>query len=348
MNNRATIIPVAGGKGGVGKTLLTANLGIALAKAGIPTIVIDLDLGGSNLHSALGLPNRFPGIGNFLKDKHSNLEDYLVPTQWESLRFLPGDSQTPFMANISFAEKIKVLKQLSTLPAKYILLDLGAGSSYNTLDSFRVSPNGLLVTTPEKPALMNMMTFLKNTQLRIIARSIRRYPKAKRILQEYYKHPENTRIKNISSLHKLINSVDREAGLCIENINKNFRPRIIMNMARHPNDLDKMEFVNNALQQSLSIQADCFGVVFEDKNVRDAVDNEQPLLDYKPDDIASRGILRIADRIERVWDQELANSHNKLYQDTHKFYSEIQCPEPTIGRINRLSFKPRLKNLFGS
>ncbi|NIQ98502.1 MAG: CpsD/CapB family tyrosine-protein kinase, partial [Desulfuromonadales bacterium] len=51
MSEDTVIIPVAGGKGGVGKSLLTANLAIALAQAGQKTIAVDLDMGGSNLHS---------------------------------------------------------------------------------------------------------------------------------------------------------------------------------------------------------------------------------------------------------------------------------------------------------
>ena len=50
-----TIIPIAGGKGGVGKSLIAANLAIVLARLGHKTIGIDLDLGAANLHSCLGL-----------------------------------------------------------------------------------------------------------------------------------------------------------------------------------------------------------------------------------------------------------------------------------------------------
>ena len=49
----STIIPIASGKGGVGKSFLAANLAIALAKLGKQVIVADLDFGGSNLHTCL-------------------------------------------------------------------------------------------------------------------------------------------------------------------------------------------------------------------------------------------------------------------------------------------------------
>ncbi len=84
-----TIIPVAAGKGGVGKSFLTANLAIALAELGHSTIAVDMDLGGSNLHSFLGMQNRYPGIGDYLQARLGSLETLLVPTRVPHLSFLP-------------------------------------------------------------------------------------------------------------------------------------------------------------------------------------------------------------------------------------------------------------------
>ena len=102
MESSATIIPIAAGKGGVGKSFLTASLGIALAQQGHRTIAVDMDLGGSNLHSFLGLPNRYPGIGDYLQAKSGSLESLQVATGIDNLTFLPGDGKTPFMANIQY------------------------------------------------------------------------------------------------------------------------------------------------------------------------------------------------------------------------------------------------------
>ena len=82
---------------------------MALARRGHKTIVVDMDLGGSNLHSFLGLSNRYPGIGDFLKAKTADLEELLVPTGTANLQFLPGDGRTPFMANIPHGQKEKLI-----------------------------------------------------------------------------------------------------------------------------------------------------------------------------------------------------------------------------------------------
>jgi len=87
--SNATVIPVAAGKGGVGKTQIAANLAIALAQAGEKTIVVDLDLGGSNLHTHLGLPNRNPGLGDYLRARKVGRQD----TDVEAGRAEAGVSQ---------------------------------------------------------------------------------------------------------------------------------------------------------------------------------------------------------------------------------------------------------------
>jgi hypothetical protein len=133
-NSGAVIIPVASGKGGVGKTFIAANLALALAERGHRVVAVDLDFGGANLHSLLGISNRHAGIGDFLKARTAELEDLLVPAGAPNLSFLPGDGKTPFMANIAYAQKIKLMVRIRKLPADFILLDLGAGSSLGGIE----------------------------------------------------------------------------------------------------------------------------------------------------------------------------------------------------------------------
>ena len=86
------IIPIASGKGGVGKSFMAANIAIALAGLGKKVIAADLDFGGSNLHTCFGMHNTHPGIGDYLRAKYGKLEDLLVNTNTDNLQFLAGDA----------------------------------------------------------------------------------------------------------------------------------------------------------------------------------------------------------------------------------------------------------------
>lgn len=143
------ILPIASGKGGVGKSLVAANLSIALAQSGKKVVLADLDLGASNLHLILGVRAVQQGIGTFLTNAEIEFEEVILPTDYPNLRFIPGDAEIPGMANLKSSQKAKLIRKLRTIEADYIIIDLGAGTSYNTLDFFFPVLEGL--SSPHQP-----------------------------------------------------------------------------------------------------------------------------------------------------------------------------------------------------
>ena len=314
---RPTIIPIAGGKGGVGKTFFTANLAIALAEMGHPTVAMDMDLGGSNLHFFLGLPNRFPGIGNFLKTRSAELEEMLVSTEIPNLQFLPGDGLSPFMANIPHAQKIRLISRIIKLPAEYILLDLGAGTSFNTLDLFRLSPHGFVITTPEYPAIMNMMAFLKHVLLRTIEGNFTRNHYICEMLHSTYKTDKQI---NIGELQSRIAAIDHEAGKTVMELCRKYRPRVVFNMGEHPDEIKISEQINNSLKNILSLEVDYFGFIFNDPAVRQSIKKKIPFIPCYRKNMTTENIERIAERIVKYWSKPIDNSALRLLNHTRKVY----------------------------
>ena len=322
----ARLIPIAGGKGGIGKSILTANLGIALAALGHETVVVDLDLGGSNLHSYLGLSNGLPGIGDFVHNVKGRLEDYLHPTRYERLRFLPGDGLTPFLANLSYSNKARLATRLHEIRARYVLLDLGAGSAFNTLDFFSMSPHGMLITTRERPALMGMLVFMKNFILRMIDRSLKDREVAYAIFQQFLLMPAGSGSKTVALLREQLMPLDEEAARRVDAIVGRYRPRIVLNEALHPDDLtSRLAHADQAMHSVLSIRADPFGVVFDDDAVTNAVDRGIPLLEDAPDSIAATNIATLAGSIANSWDTELNDAFVRLLAQTKSFYEKLRA-----------------------
>ena len=71
---------VGGGKGGVGKSFVAGNLGILLSQKGYRVILTDLDLGGANLHTWLGVSSPDQGVSEFVKRKVDEIREPLIPT----------------------------------------------------------------------------------------------------------------------------------------------------------------------------------------------------------------------------------------------------------------------------
>ncbi len=327
MPKRAKIIPIAAGKGGVGKTFLTANLAIALSQAGHRTIAVDMDLGSSNLHSFLGIANRYPGIGDYLMAKNARLEELLVPTAVEQLVFLPGDGKSPFMANIAHVQKMKLMQALSRLPADYILLDLGAGSSFNTLDYFGMAPQGVLVTTAEPPAIVNMLVFMKNYLLRTINKAFGKEPALVNCLREIFKRPMETQMDSIDTLKKQLARIEPDTEQKIVSFCRSIRPRVVFNFGEEPEDLKLAAKIDKSLQDVLGLEADYFGFIYYDHQIRRAVRRNLPfLLNYR-DTAAAAGITKIAERIDKYWDRPIKDSAGLLMRHVQQEFEKSKQAE---------------------
>ncbi len=94
---------VGGGKGGVGKSLLAVNLGVALARSGKRCILLDADFGGANLHTLLGLSNPSVTLTDLLTRKAPRLSDVVVPTQTPGLFLISGSRAQLDQANIKLS-----------------------------------------------------------------------------------------------------------------------------------------------------------------------------------------------------------------------------------------------------
>lgn len=314
MIQKPIIIPVASGKGGVGKSILAANLGIALANKSFKTIAIDLDLGGSNLYTYLGMKNTYPGIGDYLREKNK-LENYLVPTGIDNLSFMAGEGRTPFLANIHYAQKNKLLKELVKLNADYILLDLGAGTSFNTLDFFGLANNGLIVTSFEITGILNTLSFIKNYLYRKIKFEVNKKTIISKALSQAYKESSENEVLTIRKIIELISGFDKEMAEKIKNLLRNFKPRIIFNMGDSRDELKILDNIETGIVKNLSLNVEYFGFIHFDNNLRLSLKNREVFLSKYFDSIASIDIQRIADKIIRSKNKFNPNSTKDLLNE---------------------------------
>src|SRR6185295_6844890 len=93
------IVAFGGGKGGVGKSLLCANVGIYLAQLGKRVVLLDADLGGANLHTFVGIDRPAVTLGAFFGRRVARIEEVVVPTRVANLGLLSGEGEPLGAAN---------------------------------------------------------------------------------------------------------------------------------------------------------------------------------------------------------------------------------------------------------
>ncbi|RMG99980.1 MAG: MinD/ParA family protein [Deltaproteobacteria bacterium] len=157
---------VGGGKGGVGKSFVSVHLSTACALAGRRVVLVDADLGGANLDTLLGCPRPAHDLGDFFAKRVATLDEACVTTDVPNLRLLAGDGDTLGAANPHHAQKLKLIRHLRRVEADLVVLDLGAGATFNVLDLFLAADERICVTQPEPTALQNAFAFLKAATLR--------------------------------------------------------------------------------------------------------------------------------------------------------------------------------------
>jgi flagellar biosynthesis protein FlhG len=182
------IISVGGGKGGVGKSTVSANLGAALVRAGHSVGYIDADLGGANLHTCLGMRRPAATLQNFLAGECKALSDVAVPTPVPKTWLISGAGEFLELANPNFGQKQKILNGIKSLEADYILVDLGAGSHTIVSDFFAAFPHNITVTDCLPTSIENAYGFLKSGIFRGLIRLFPGRDDIKKLIKGYTNH----------------------------------------------------------------------------------------------------------------------------------------------------------------
>ena len=293
------IIPVASGKGGVGKSLIAANLGVAMAQAGQRVVLADLDLGASNLHLVLGHQSPKKGIGVWLNDTGLDFNEVIVETDVRGLRFIPGDTEIPGTANLRTSQLRSLVKQFMALQEEtdVLILDLGAGTHQSILDFFLLSGQGIVVSAPAVTAVLNAYVFLKNTVFRLMYTVFSRGTEAKAYLEQARKDGSGPQKLYIPKMLPDIKKIDPQSYDKFMNHITQFRPRLIMNLIDDPKDADVAMKIRRSCEEYLALQIEHLGVIYRDNIQNTALSSRLPIVLYKPAAVLSQAIYRIADKI---------------------------------------------------
>jgi flagellar biosynthesis protein FlhG len=272
---------VGGGKGGIGKSVITSSLAVALAGRGQRCVLVDADFGGANLHTILGVPNPRRTLSHFLSGEVANLADVMSPTNTPNLWLVSGTRGMLDIANLKQSQKQKLLRHIQALAIDHVFLDLSAGSAYNALDFFLAARRAIVTVVPEPTSIENAYHFLKAAFFRSLRRAARRSPVRAaigRVLEERAR-------RRVRSPHELISEVaaiDPEAGRLLAASARAFSPMLIVNQARTPEHRSLGREISAACRSYLGTEVEYLGALERDACVDDAIVRREPVLRLHP------------------------------------------------------------------
>ena len=272
----ARVIAVAGGKGGIGKTMVSASLAIALAQADTRVVLFDADLGGANVHTVMGIYAPERTLYDFVARRVKGLEELLIPSPFDGLQLICGSPGTIGMANLEHWEKLKLIRHLQTLPVEYVGLDIGAGMSLNEVDLFNAGDIPIVVANPEPTSIQECFNFLK---VAVFRRLRREFAEAPSVLELLDLSRDPTHAHDLRLLTEIGEEVKRGSvreGMRFFRLLNEFSPKLILNRVFDRRETREGLALQIATQDMLRLRLEFWGYMTYDPSIAKAVRSMTP------------------------------------------------------------------------
>ncbi|BFU91527.1 MAG: ATP-binding protein [Nitrospira sp.] len=332
-----TLISVASGKGGVGKSVVSANLALALAKSGRQVILADLDVGGADAHIMFGELNPSATLTDFLNKRVSRLDEVAIPiTIHPNLRLIAGTGDTLATANMAYARKRRLMKQFRDLAADIVVLDIGAGTNLHALDFFLMADIHLAVATPEPTSVLDLYRFIKLAAIRrVLACFLARSP-----MSEILSNRDFTSVEEVMEIAGAVDAGGRDAAAAVL---QSFRPGLIINRVSDSPQVNVL-YLRKILHQYVGGDLTLLGEIPDDPAVSQAVRKFLPVIEAAPESPAAKGLLAVSAAVEQLVSASADKSKTEA-KEPEKKQTRVLLSNPTYSQDPQAStpLKPEVQ-----
>jgi len=298
---------IGGGKGGVGKSIVSIMLGSSLARKGKKVILVDADLGGSNLHTLAGIRYPLYTLADFITRRVDKIEDILINTPVENLKLICGADDILGIANPKSTQKTRIFNNLKKLEADFILLDLGAGTSFTTIDFFLYAPNKIVVFTPQITSIQNAYGFIKSSLYRELNRTFSNDYECQDLIKSACSASEGDHIDSIDKLRAALRTRGEQYEAKLEECLAEMKLKVIVNMVREAKERDVGQIVKTVAKNYLSLSLETLGIVQYDRILSKSINNMAAFLADRRDSTVSQDFYDISNSVLKMSQTQAAS-----------------------------------------
>jgi flagellar biosynthesis protein FlhG len=263
---RAKLWAIAGGKGGVGKSVLTTLLGVALARTGKRVVIVDADFDGANQRQLFALRQASANIWR-LVDQQESLAPAAMATAVPNLRLITAPETAHDADKATILRRIRFIQALRHIDAEYVLLDFGPRTDLRELNYFSTADLNLIVSTAEPTALENLAKFIKSVVKQKLQLAIESLTYDRGSMSLGYD-------ENGSLVEQAINIL-RQHGIPAEEMMRriagSFSLRVLFNQVTDERFRKDMNLLNSYLAHETGVGAEIGGAVPFDPAIRAAI-----------------------------------------------------------------------------
>lgn len=285
------ILTVAGCKQGCGKSLVSVNMAIQYAQAGLKVLLIDHDLSAANLQTLYDISKEQKKI--FFENPKTSLQKFLLEEGIPNLLMIPGNSFG--LGNINTFHKAKFFNQIKEISsADIVIIDIGEEIIENTLDIFLMAHAGIMVTTTETSSVINTYEFLKNAVYRTIFRMFRGQGQTQATIQNVLGGKD---AQQASSIKQLASAVAKESpwvAQVLMDVCGLFDFYIILNEAKSPQDVRMGEKLHIISKKHLQLDLNLAGLLYFDHSIPSHTEQLAPLSVTHSKSVTCQTIQRMA------------------------------------------------------
>jgi flagellar biosynthesis protein FlhG len=228
-------------------------------------------------------------LSDYFSRRVEALSEVVSPTGITRVRLVSGALDGLTAANPKFAQKARLLNQLATLSADYILVDLSAGTSFNVLDFYLIADHRLLVVTPEPTCMENAYRFMKAAFYRHI-KYLESHWSFKALLKQILEVSEQRDLQTPLDILQDVGNTHPEAALALKKELGSLSLDIVVNQVRTAQEARVGEVMATACVDYFGMLKPIWTTIPYDDAVWQSVRRRTPLTGFEQDGGAARGL----------------------------------------------------------